>query len=604
MICELEDTNKYLQFVIDFELTAEDEMSSGVNFCNIPLENGMSVIYITEEEYAKLNVELDKYPYIPKCYGILQQEAVNNRQLMEMGVMEGQAPNLQPLDAAGIIRVQNPPLSLTGSGVILAFIDTGIQYTLPYFRNADGSSRILAIWDQTLSAEELNQNRERILELTGKNLIYNTPEDFGYGVLFTREQINTALMWDNPYEIVPTRDENGHGTEICSVAAGSFLEENGFRGAAYDADIVVVKLRQSPDYLREYYQISKDKNCYSDPDILLGLKFIQSFTKPFFRPISVCFALGTTWGNHNGESILSRYLEDFSLKRSSAMVIGCGNEGNKAGHFFGEIDITGKENWKDVELLIGKGEKGFVMELWGKLPAVFSVEITSPAGEFLQRIPYRMGQSVAYRFVYSKTELTVNYVAIEQASGEEVIIFRFVKPLDGVWKIRVFGEGSTKKSEFNLWLPMEQFLHGDTFFLTPNPDTTLTEPAYCRGALGVVSYQSDNNSIEQSSGRGFSSDGFIQPDLAAPGVGISTAYGQNSGSSFSAAITAGAVADFMQWAVVEGNNSLVNTEIIRNYFIRGAERDYNLDYPNRIWGYGRLDMTGTFEQIAGINPRL
>lgn len=590
-------SEEYLQFMIDYELTPETIGTSGVNFCSVDVDEGMSIVYIREEELLKNTNFLRGYSYFPKCYGLMVDDRTG---LSGFGMIgDGSSVNLQPLEDSGILRIQKGPLSLTGQGVVMGFLDTGIRYTLPEFRNTDGSTRILAIWDQTLSAQQLNEAAKESGG-NGGDIIYKAPDGFGYGVEFTREQINRALMSKDPYSLVPTNDENGHGTKMCSVAAGSYLEETGFRGAAYDCDIVVVKLKSSPKFLTDYYLIPPGVECYSDPDILLALKYIRSFQVVFQRPLVLCLGLGTSNGNHSGESLLSQYLDRTAMARSTALVIAGGNEGNSSGHFRGEIAMDTSQNWVDCELLVGEKEQGFLVELWGKVPGIFSVEITSPAGELIPRIPYRAGQSVNYRFVYSNTNLSVDYVTVEQASGDELILMRFETPLPGIWKIRVYGEGGAGVAVFDMWLPITQFRERDTMFLRPDPDTTLTEPSYCRGGIGVSTYQSSNNSFYLNSGRGFAADGFIQPDLAAPGVGISTALGTDSGSSLAAAMTAGASAQFMQWAVVEKNYLLANTESLRNYLVRGADRDRSLSYPNKAWGYGRLNLAGTFDKIAGV----
>lgn len=579
-------SEEYVQYIIDFDLTSEEIDTSGVDFCSVEVGNGINIVYIRAEDVNKIARYLEQYSYLPKCYGLMQEGIAGG-----IGNYAADAPNinLQPLEASGILRVQGRPLSLTGRDVIIGFIDTGIRYDLPHFRNEDGTTRILSIWDQTLDAGELGQN----------GMSYAPPEEFDYGVEFVREQIDEALRSGSPYELVPTTDENGHGTKMASVAAGSYLE-NGFRGAAYECDMVVVKLRQSPRFLREFYQIPDGEECYSDPDMMLAIKYIQSFSRVFRRPIVFCLGLGTSFGDHSGQSLLSKYIDSVAVTRNQAFIIAGGNEGNAAGHFHGEIPLRSEKNWVDCELLIGERQQGFVMELWGKMPDNFSVEIVSPTGETIPRLIFRQGQSVQYHFVYSNTDLTIYYRVVEKSSGDQLILMRFENPLAGIWMFRVYGEGESGMAEFDMWLPIEQFLSRGTAFLRPDADTTLTEPAYARNAISVSTYQSINNSFYINSGRGFAADGFIQPDIAAPGVGITTALGTESGSSMAAAITAGAVADFMQWAVIGRNDLLVNTESLRNYLVRGASRDEGLSYPNNSWGYGRLNLSGTFDRIAGI----
>ena len=128
------------------------------------------------------------------------------------------------LEASGILRVQNQPfLNLKGRGVIIGFIDTGINYQHPAFRNPDGSSRILRIWDQTIQTGQI-------------------PEGFRYGSEYTQEQIDLALRSSSPLSIVPTTDSDGHGSAMAGIAAGSVDETAKLSGAATLASIMVVKL--------------------------------------------------------------------------------------------------------------------------------------------------------------------------------------------------------------------------------------------------------------------------------------------------------------------------------------------------------------------------
>ena len=173
---------------------------------------------------------------------------------------------------------------------------------------------------------------------------------------------------------------------------------------------------------------------------------------------------------------------------------------------------------------------------------------------------------------------------MEQSTGEELIVMRFELPTPGIWNIRVIAQGEVYSGIFHIWLPIQQFMTGETYFLEPNPNITLTEPAYAFSVITVSTYNDLNNSFYLESGRGFSRTGEIKPDFAAPGVNISTIYGAMSGSSLAAAITSGAVAQFMQWAVVQGNKILVESVEIKSFFIRGASRDGNLVYPNPEWG--------------------
>ena len=455
----------------------------------------------------------------------------------------------------------------------------GIRYDLDVFKNSDGSSRILAIWDQTIQ--------------TG-----TPPEGFYYGTEYKMEQINEALQADRPYEVIPSRDELGHGTKMASVAAGSNLSEgNNFQGVSYDASLVVVKLKLAKQSLKDYFLIPPEAICYSETDILLAIKYVQQFYEPFQRPVVICLGIGTSLGDHAGNSYFSNYLNWVARRRNVGLVVCGGNEGNNAGHFAGEVTGRGENSFQDVEIKVGENEFGFSMSLWGEIPNVFTVEIRSPDGEVIPRINYRIGQINTYRFLYSPTIVNVEYVFIEQISGQQLIFFKFEKPLSGIWTIRVYASTNLNAAAYNLWLPIEGFLRSDTYFISSSPYTTLTEPAYAENAISVSTYNSENNSFYLRSGRGFGRMGEITPDISAPGVDISTILGEDSGSSLAAAITAGAVANFLQWAVIEGHDTGVNSITIRNYFVRGADREPNIDYPSREWGFGKLNLAGVFRAL-------
>ena len=458
-----------------------------------------------------------------------------------------------------------------------------MDYTNPIFRNEDGSSRILAIWDQTIQTGTL-------------------PTGFQYGSEYTREQINSALESEDPYSIVPSRDENGHGTAMAGVAAGSKVRGGlDYQGAAPEADIVVVKLKECKQYFRDFYMIPPNVPAFQENDIMLAVQYADSFADTFRRPVVICLGLGTNSGDHTGSSALSRYLELVAVKRSRAVVVGGGNEGNSRHHFQGNLNqrVAGS-NGIPVEIRVDQGARGFMLELWGSVPDVFTVSVRSPGGETIPPLRLGISDSITYGFVYERTQITVAGTLVEPASGEELIQLRVQDPTPGIWTFLVEASGEVHNGEFHMWLPITQFLSAPVYFLESTPYITLTEPAMAMDVISVTAYDASNNSFYIESGRGFSRTGAIRPDFAAPGVDVFTFRGRESGSSMSAAITAGAVAQFMQWAVVEGNNPLVESREIKNYFIRGASRSMGITYPNREWGYGRLNMVGTFDALIGV----
>ncbi len=529
--------------------------------------------------------EIDFFPYhnMPKLYGLMQLSPSGSSDTAPLS--SGEAPGAAPFDpgaliASGITQVQRPPLNLTGQGVILCFIDTGIDYRDPAFLDENGNSRILALWDQTIQ--------------TG-----TPPDGLKYGSEYRREDINRALRSEDPYSIVPSLDTNGHGSVLAGVAAGSLVRQGSpYIGAAPNADIVVVKLKECKQYLRNFYLVPDGVPAYQENDIMLAIKYAESFVRLFERPVVICLGLGTNQGDHAGSSSLSRYLSYYAIRRSRAAIVCGGNEGNAAHHYHGMLnELTSEGSFRDVEIRVSEGCLGFWLEIWGTLPDAFNLSLRTPGGENIPELRLGLQQSITYSLIYEKSRVTIDSTLVEENSGEELILVRIQDPTPGIWTFRISAIGRLHNGSFHMWLPITEFLSAPVYFLNPDPSMTLTEPSMAPEVMSVSTYNAENNSFYAESGRGFGRTGQIRPDLAAPGVNVSTIRGRRTGSSLAAAITAGAVAQFFQWAVIEGNNRLAESREIRSYFIRGAVRTPGLTYPNREWGYGRLNLEETFQAL-------
>ncbi len=537
-----------------------------------PVDGEIAVTYVLGSQISPINLTEYTYPVLPKVYG-----------LMNMEVGNGQGFDPTPLIYSGITQVQRAPLNLTGRGVVIGLLDTGIRYDEPVFLNPDGSSRILGIWDQTIQSGE-------------------PPAGILYGTEYRKELIDLALQSDNPREIVPSYDENGHGTAMASVAAGSSLG-NGLRflGAAPDADIVMVKLRQAKPFLRDFYLVPDDAIVYAESDILVALKYLESYAISLSRPLVICFGIGTNMGDHEGHSILADYINRIATKRSRAVVVCGGNEGNSARHYMGTSTPGLQETTDSVEIRVGEGTAGFTAELWGSISANHAIAIRAPGGETTSKVDFRGQGRREFGFIYERTRIQIDHILVEQSSGEELIFFRFIDPTPGIWTIQVtITSDRSSETTFHIWLPVIEILQTNTYFLKPSPYTTLTEPSNARDIITTSTYNDANGSLWSESGRGFTRSGQIKPDFSAPGVNISTILGPRTGPCLAASLTAGVAAQFLQWAVVEGNRPWVESRELKNYLIRGADRSNDLFYPNREWGYGKLDIAGTFEVLAGV----
>ncbi len=481
------------------------------------------------------------------------------------------------LEAGMIIQIQNQPvLGLKGEGVLLGFIDTGIDYTNNCFRDRAGNTRILEIWDQTIQ--------------TG-----NLPEGLQYGSVYTREEINEALESDDPFSVVPSRDEEGHGTQIASIAAGTPDDETGWTGAAPLADIAMVKLKPAKKLIKQYFMVSPDVQAYQENDIMLGVRYLNELARRKNMPLVVCMNLGSNMGGHEGNTPLASYLNSMSARSGRCVVIAGGNEANQGHHFYGVLREG--QSYEDVELRVAEGEYGLTMELWGTSPDELSVSLISPTGEEVPRVSPRNGNQ-RFSFLFERTVVYIDFELLGARSGDELVVIRMYAPTPGIWRIRVYGV-SALHGTYNIWLPTKGLLLQDTEFLNSNPDITLTGPANAEGPITVAAYQVQNNSIYINSSRGYTRKGRIKPDIAAAGVEVRTfapgnRYTSMTGTSIAAAIVAGAAALLMEWGVVRENRPAMETSEIKRLLVSGARRSSVELYPNRSWGYGTLDLYASF----------
>ncbi len=489
--------------------------------------------------------------------------------------------DLESLEASGILAVQNQPvLGLKGQDVLIGFIDTGIDYTHPAFRRPDGLSRIVGIWDQTLQ--------------TGQ-----PPFDLSYGTAYSQEELNQALGMEDPFSLVPSRDENGHGTFLAGVAAGSALPQQSFSGAAPEALIAMVKLKPAKEYLKEIFYVTGSAPAYQSTDIMLGIRYLILLADALKKPLVLCLGLGSNQGSHSGSSPLDSMLSVTDQYRGIHAVTAAGNEAGKAHHFYGTAANSGA--YEAVEILVEPGTAGFCAELWGQPPEVYAVGFESPLGEVIQKLPPRISFSENISFILENTRIFVTSEIVQTVSGHQLIFIRFSDPTPGSWKIRVYTD-SFNNGNYHIWLPITGFSDPDVRFLRPNPDTTLTVPSASVSTMTTAAYNAYDNSLFLNSSRGFTRTGQIKPDFAAPGVNV---FGPNlrggfttaTGTSVAAAITAGACAQMVEWGMRRTPPRIFNNSELKALFIRGADRSRQALYPNREWGYGTLNVYQVFSSL-------
>lgn len=485
------------------------------------------------------------------------------------------------LEAAGILAVQIQPfLNLTGKGVLLGFLDSGIDYTHPAFRLPDGRTRILRIWDQT--------------DQSG-----SAPYDFGYGTEYRESEINEALFSGNPRSVIPESDPGGHGTAVAGIACGSADASADFTGAAPEASIAFVRLKTAKQYLRDYFRIPKTSEAYQETDLMLGVRYLLLTAQELNMPLIICISLGTNQGGHTGTTPLEEILSSAQFNTGVYVVTGTGNEVGQGHHYLGRASQSGAVT--DIELLVDQETDGFSLEFWADASELYSIGFTSPLGETIQPIQPRSETSIESGFLLESSRVTLTYSIVEPLSGAQLALLRFADPTPGIWRIRIvninFIDGI-----FHMWLPITGLVDPQIRFYTPDSNTTLVIPSCAFQVISVSAYNAYNNSLFINSGRGFTRNSLIKPDFAAPGVDLmspapGSSYKTTTGSCAASALCAGAAALLVEAGLRQEEPRYFTASELKSLFIRGAARTSDNVYPNRQWGYGTMDVYGIFESF-------
>lgn len=566
----------FADFIAPYFTTPEEFIRSQGTDCIDFVNSTLAVVYVPLSTVTPSTYTSYTYSAVPKLYSLL---------------------DVTSMDAAGITPAgELPVLNNQGAGVIVGFVDTGINYTDSLFRNVDGSTRIIGIWDQTNNSDNSNNiENETVKPFSAFSALYGTQ--------YTAEEINLALNSDNPASIVPTRDENGHGTFLASIAAGNRDERAGFSGAAPQASIAMVKLKPAKQYLRDFYLIRDGADAYQENDIMMGVSYLYFLARKYSMPLVVCIPLGTNMGSHMGMSRLGQYLNQVSLSNGSAVITAAGNETGARHHFRAVMDADTDE--VTAELRVGEREAGFSMELWAENMGAYTVGFISPTGEVAREISVPLRGENTVSFLLEQTQITVYTQIADVSSGSQFIFMRFENPMSGIWRILIRNSLDIRET-FHIWLPVRGFISDETYFLRPDPDTIITDPGNARYPITVTAYDHTKNSIYIHASRGYSLSGRIKPDLAAPGVNIlgASVSGRRltrmSGTSVSAAHLAGAAAILLNWGVLNANYPYLNTPVLKSIFVRGAQRNPALTYPNREFGYGTLNLYEAFLHLRNL----
>ena len=460
--------------------------------------------------------------------------------------------------ASCIPPVQRPPYSLSGKDVLVAVIDSGIDYANPVFRNQDGTTRIRSLWDQSLSE--------------------NPPAGYLIGTEYTSEQINEALLQPTiaqRRQIVPSQDISSHGTAVAGVAAGN---GKSYRGVAYESDLIVVKLG-----------IPKSDGFPRTTELMQAIDYVIRKALEYQMPVAVNISFGNTYGAHDGNSLLEQFIQDIANRWKSVFCIGTGNEGNAAGHASG---VLSDDEVAEIELAVQENETTINVQIWKAYYDIIDISLESPSGVRIGPIEERIGTQ---RFRVGQTEILLYYGEPSPYTIDQEIFIDFLPVNDyinsGVWKI-ILTPRKIVSGNYALWLPSANVLNEGTGFLVPSVQGTQTIPSTAFRTIGVGAYNSETMTYADFSGRGAGAR--IKPDIVAPGVNIRApipggGFAEFSGTSFATPFVTGSAALMMQWGIVNENDPFLYGEKVKAYFQRGARGILGFEeYPNQVVGYGAL----------------
>lgn len=511
------------------------------------LQNEYAIIRITESRIDSLS-RIPEVEYVEKPKRLFFQAAEGRR-------------------VSCINAVQDVRLSLYGQGILIAIIDSGIDYANADFRNTDGGTRIRYLWDQALNP------------IDGEI----APEGYDIGVEYTKAEIDEALNAQTVSEqkrIVRSQDISGHGTAVAGVAAGNGSSSGGrYAGVAAQSELIVVKLGNP---MQEGFPRTTE--------LMMGIDYVIRKALELRMPVAVNISFGNTYGGHDGMTLLERYIDDVSNIWKSVFCIGMGNEAASAGHTSGKIISGGEEI---VQLAIQNRQPSISIQIWKEYTDQIEISIINPSGVRVGPIQEVLGPQ---RFRIGRTEVLLYYGKPSPYSTSQEIYIDLLPVesylTDGIWRI-VLGAGKIVTGQYEMWLPSDNVLNRGTGFLFPTDTTTLTIPASASRVISVGAYDARTFAYADFSGRGFTRlTNMVKPDLVAPGVEVMTTtvgggYAAFTGTSFATPFVAGSAALLMEWGIVRENDPYLYGEKMKAYLRRGAKELPGFEeYPNEEVGYG------------------
>ena len=525
---------------------------AGENIQVVPLLGGYAVVTLPEAEIAEYS-DREQIEFMEKPKQLYFE-------------------TLQGREASCILTVQDRNTGLSGEGVLVGVVDSGIDYFHPDFRNEDGSSRILRLWDQSIPG--------------------NPPEGYLTGTEYAKEEIDKALALGETEgrRFIPSRDFSGHGTAVLGIAAGNGRASDGVnRGIAYKSDLLVVKMGNA-----------RESSFPRTTELIEGIDYLIRQAVKMGRPIAVNISFGNNYGSHQGDSLLETYISNVANVGRSVICVGTGNNGNDRIHTAGKLQ-QGQTDM--IEMSIGTYETTLNLQLWKAYADEIEISIETPSGERLPELSEKIGTQ---RYRAGETDLLIYYGKPGPFQVTQEIYFDFIPVgtylTSGIWKLYLRGR-RIKEGNYNLWLPGGRVLNSMTGFYRPTAAETLTIPSTAAKVVTVGAYDSRLNAFADFSGRGGKQLAYFKPDLVAPGVDVTApapggGYSGMTGTSFAVPFVTGAAALMMEWGIARKNDPFLWGEKVKAYLRRGAQPLPGFEkYPNESVGWGRLCFVESMPEI-------
>lgn len=537
-------TNRW-ELIIKY--SGEFELPDSVSM--LPLYGGYAILSILESDIDSLS-QIPEIEYIEKPKNLV------------LSLYEARS-------ASCITSVQNHPLSLTGKGVLVGIVDSGIDIFHPDFRNEDGTTRIRELWDQTIPNEE--------------------DPFFNRGRIYTQEELNEVLAAND--RSFPSRDLSGHGTHVTGIAAGNGRASRGRqKGVAPESELIIVKLG----------------NVFPDAfprttELMLGMDYCVRKATEWNLPLALNISFGNNYGSHDGTSLLETFIDNLSNLGRTTIAIGSGNEGNKGRHTSQTLSASTP---LQIELAVSENESSLSVQLWKNYVDTFQLRLVAPSGSSVILTEQSIG---SYRGVLDGTQLLWYFGEPSPYSVSQEIYLEMLPVAgntyiqNGIWKFQLTPIRIVD-GRFDMWLPSGNSINPSTNFLVPSEETTLTIPSTAANPITVAAYDSNTDTLASFSGQGFTGLSLPKPDIAAPGVNImSTApgggYTANTGTSMATPFVTGSAALLMEYGIIQGRDPYLYGQKIKAYLRKGARHlPITQNYPNPEIGWGVLCLRDSIPQ--------